>query len=222
MRKGVTLVELIFTIVIIAMVFTVVPKIIYAVNKSDSFTMRQDALMNGVSMLHMISNMPWDANDTNSSDILHVNSSANSAFDCDETTHYRRGGFIGSRNCEDNLSASDINNSLKNGNDIWALDNVGDFNNTDINITAYGSQIYELNITVDYIQDDNLSIKYSYSGNSATVDLNNSSSNYSTNLKQIEARVFYHGERGAPRELARFNYTSANIGLMIINKREWQ
>ena len=213
-RRGMTLVELIFTIVIIAMVFTVIPKIIYAVNKSDSFTIRQDALLNGVSMLHMISNMPWDKNNTDSSDILHVSSSANNIFDCNSTTHYRRGGFIGSRTCEDNLSASAINTVLNDANG----DNIGDFNNADVNITAYGAQIYELNITVSYADDTNIA----YSGSTALIDLNKSTnSNNFTNLKHIETKVLYHSKRGETRVLARFNYTSANIGLVTISKRVW-
>ncbi len=213
-RKGMTLVELIFTIVIIAMVFTVIPKIIYTVNKSDSFTIRQDALLNGVSMLHMISNMPWDKNNTDSNDILHVSSSANVDFDCNSTTHYRKGGFVGSRTCEDNFSASAINIVLNDADG----DNIGAFNNADVNITAYGAQIYELNITVGYISDKNIT----YNGSAASIDLNKSiNSNYFTNLKRIETKVLYHGKRGKTKTLARFNYTSANIGLTAINKREW-
>ena len=216
MRKALSLIELVFTIMIIAMVFTVIPKIIYAVNRSDSFTIRQDALLNGVSMLHMISNMPWDRNNTDSSDILHVGSSANGDFDCNLTTHYRKGGFVGSRTCEDNLSASTINSILNDGDG----DNIGDFNNTDINITAYGKQIYELNITVNYADDD--SSIFAYNNKKVNIDLNKStSSSNPTNLKHIETKVLYHGKRGKVRMLAKFNYTSANIGLVTINKRVW-
>ncbi len=217
-RKGVTLIELIFTVVIIATVFTVVPKIIFAINKSDSLSMRQDALMNGVSMLHMVSNMPWDKNNIDSKDILHTDI-ASDKFECDEMTFYRVGGFIGSRRCEDNLSASVINITLHNGDDIYTLNNIGDFNNTDVNITAYGSQLYDINISVNYIDDSN----FNYVLQSVAVDLNSSkNSPISTNLKNITMKVFYHGKRAKRRELAIFRYTSTNIGLVEINKREWR
>jgi len=69
-REGFTLIELIFSMVIIALVFTVIPKIIYAFNKSDTFSVREDALFNGVSLTNMISRLPWDENNTEHNDIL--------------------------------------------------------------------------------------------------------------------------------------------------------
>jgi len=219
MKKGVTLVELIFTVVIIAMVFTVIPKIIFALNKSDSFAIRQDALLNGVSMFHMISNMPWDENNTNHKDILHTDSGN---FDCNKTTNYRIGGFVGSRKCEDNLSATAINQNENNGSAIWSLNDIGDFNNTLVDVNASGKLLYELNISVCYVDDNNSVLDYNYSKGSVYIDLNKTASEAnSTNLKKIDMIVSYSGERGKKRVLARFNYISANLGLIEINKREW-
>jgi prepilin-type N-terminal cleavage/methylation domain-containing protein len=215
MRKGLTLIELIFTIVIIALVFTVIPKIVLSLNKSDSFVIRQDAMFNGVSMMKMISNMPWDENNTESSDILHV-SPGNVDLDCNETTDYRRiGGFIGSRTCEENKYASAINLTPQTGDDIWVLNDIGDFNDT--NITA---SHYVLHVEVKYI-DDNIS--YNYIDKNATITINKeASASGTTNLKYVDINVFYQGERGKEKHLTQFNYTSANIGQMIINKRVWR
>ena len=96
MRKALSLIELIFTIVIIALVFTVVPKIVFALNKSDDFSAKQDALFNGMTLMQMITRLHWDENSVTNNLILDTNSTQ---FKCDATTKYRKGRFIGSRNC---------------------------------------------------------------------------------------------------------------------------
>jgi len=209
MRRGLSLIELIFTIVIIAIVFTVIPKIILSINKSDRFSIRQDALFNGVSMLHMISNLAWDEKDTNSSDILHV-SSLNHTLDCSTTSHYRIGGFIGSRNCENNLSASAISNDGQSN--YLDFDDIDDYNGTDINASYYA-----LHIEVSYI-DDNIT----YTGNKAAITLSPSPVSHTTNLKMVDLNITYEGKRGKKgSQISQFSYVSSNIGKIAINKRVW-
>ena len=55
MRKSLTLIELIFTVVIISVVFTVIPKIIYVSNKSLEFSKKEDAIFNLMSKIMDIS-----------------------------------------------------------------------------------------------------------------------------------------------------------------------
>ncbi len=207
MRKGLSLVELIFTIVIIAIVFTVIPKVVLSLNKSDSFTIRQDALFNGVSMVSMISKLSWDENNTNSSDVLHVDSLN---FTCNASNGRRVGAFIGSRNCEQNLSST----LGKDGElDYITYNDIDDFISED-NITA---KPYKLKTTVKYLSDN-----YSYAGSKMVIDLNLSSpSTLSTNLKKLDITVYYAGKRGEQRQLTQFDYVSSNIGQMILNKRSW-
>jgi prepilin-type N-terminal cleavage/methylation domain-containing protein len=207
MRKGLTLIELIFTIVIIAIVFTVIPKIVFALNKADSFIIRQDAMFNGFSMIKMISNLPWDENNTNSADILHVTKS-----DCNSSTDfYRVGGFVGSRTCEDNFSASSI--ALEGD-----YDDIDDFNNYDENTTSKGNLRYGLHVEVKYINDE-----IAYTSSNAKLDLNKSEVSPTTNLKYVDINVTYKGSRGNQgKQLTQFNYTSANIGQMILHKRVWK
>lgn len=216
MRKGLTLIELIFTIVIIAMVFTVVPKIVLSLNKADSFVIRQDAMFNGISMMKMISNMPWDDNNTDSSDILHVSNSVNSNLDCNSSTdYYRRGSFKGSRTCKDALNARVI--SPTSPPEISYDENdIGDFHNKDVN-----ASYYSLHVEVEYIEDN---ITYDYPNQKATITIvkDNSFTASTTNLKYVDINVSYKGKRGNPKQLTQFNYTSANIGQMILNKRVWQ
>jgi len=50
MRRAFNLIELIFTIVIMAGIFAVIPKIVFATAKSESFAMKQEALFTTVSL----------------------------------------------------------------------------------------------------------------------------------------------------------------------------
>jgi len=206
-RRGLSLIELIFTIVIIAIIFTVIPKIILSLNKSDKFTIRQDALFNGFSMLQMISKLPWDENNTQNIDILHTNSIN---FKCDYNTTRRIGGFIGSRNCKDNLNASAI--SSDGVSDYNLFNDIDDFNGTDIN-----ASYYKLHINIKYIPDS-----VSYSGQKAIFTLSDTLEPNSTNIKMVDVNISYQGKRGAIKQISGFNYISSNIGQMILNKRVWK
>lgn len=95
MRRGVTLIELIVSMVIIAVVFTVVPKIIFASNKSMQLGMKEDALFNALSLIYEIAALPWDeATRTSSGKIVNAG-----GLTCNDATGYRAGGFVGSRHC---------------------------------------------------------------------------------------------------------------------------
>lgn len=203
MRKGISIIELVFTIVIIALVFTVIPKMIFALKKSDSFVVRQDAILNTVSLMQMISKLPWDEANVKAEDILHVDS-AN--FRCN-ADFYRDGGFVGSRNCENNLSASSV---FDDGETYSSFDDVDDFNNASLSTT-----LYDINTTVTYCLD--------FAQNSSNIDLSNCGAPIgSTNLKRVHVKTSYKGNRGEPKELMNFSYTSTNIGQFFIHKRVWQ
>ena len=208
--------------VIIAIVFTVVPKIMFALNKSDSFSIRQDAMFNGMSLVKMISDMPWDKNNTDSIAILKEANAATTLFDCNATSKYRIGGFRGGRNCEEDLNATAIHVGVVNGDDIFDIDNIGDFNKTQLEANDSQVRNYEINVSVDYISDDDNVFKYS--GQTCTISLQNShivSSGF-TNLKEINATVYYKSGKRPTKQLSQFNYVSANIGLFILYKRVWQ
>ncbi len=207
MRRGLSLIELIFTIVIIAIVFTVIPKVILSLNKSDKFSIRQDALFNGFSLVQMISKLPWDENNTANIDILHTNSNY---FDCNQTTTRRIGSFVGSRSCENNLSASAI--SSDGVADYNLFNDVDDFNGADINASYYG-----LRVGVKYIPDSVV-----YSGQKAIFDLNDTNQSNSTNIKMVDVNISYQGKRGKIKQISGFNYISTNVGQIILGKRVWR
>jgi len=218
-REGFTLIELIFSMVIIALVFTVIPKIIYAFNKSDLFSIREDALFNGISMTDMISSFPWDENDTEYNDIL-ITDSTNINFDCNTTSHYRAGGFIGSRNCEHNLSASFISSDGES--DPLYFNDLDDFNDVNITTKLGNDILYTLSPKIYYALDDNSVFEYDYADHTANIKLYKASeSNKTTNLKKLKVDIYYSGKRGKVRQISGFSYISSNIGQVLIKKRSW-
>lgn len=218
-KKGFTLIELIFSMVIIALVFTVIPKIIYAFNKSDTFSIREDALFNGMSLTNMISRLPWDENNTKHNDIL-LTKSTNANFDCNPKTGYRIGGFLGSRNCENNLSASKIFNDGENNPAFF--NDFDDFNGTNTSAIMDGEKLYTLENRVFYADDNSNIFDYNDSNGSVIVNLSKlQPSAHTTNLKELNLTVYYSGKRGNIRKISHFSYISANIGQIYINKRSW-
>ena len=222
MRKGISLIELIFTIVIIAVVFTVIPKIVFALSKSDEFAIKQDALFNGMTMMQMISRLSWDESNTDgnaSNDILiGMGISADINLTC-QSNNYRKGGFFGSRNCEHNASVI-VNIGPEIGESRESYDDVDDFHTQSVDInTSKITQIYDINITAKYIKDT-----IGYSGQKASIILDKNSTGIipPTNLKLVDVNVTYQGKRGASgTPITQFSYVSANIGKFFIAKRTW-
>lgn len=224
MRKGLSLIELIFTIVIIAVVFTVIPKIVFALNKSDEFSIKQDALFNGITLMQMVSRLPWDDNGVENNLILDTNSTA---FDCNATTHYRVGGFIGSRNCDNNvtLSASALLGSDGEAS-MEFYDDVDDFNTRDVESNLSSTaQKYGLHVKVAYMSDVAPNIVFNPLTQSATINLtqNLAAPVGTSNLKKIDVNVTYQGKKTAEHNtsITQFSYISANIGKFFLSKRAW-
>jgi len=222
MRKGISLIELIFTIVIIAVVFTVIPKIVLALSKSDEFAIKQDALFNGMTMTQMISKLSWDENSANSNDILST-THGNVQFACNATTYYYRlGGFRGSRNCIDSngtLSASLIGLDVNDTVIYNAFNDIDDFNAQPIiDANTSDGKKYGLHVEVKYISD---TIDYSIPQR-AIVVLNKTGVTPTTNLKLVDVNVTYQGKRGTSyTPITQFSYVSTNIGKFFLAKRTW-
>jgi len=137
MRHGLTLIEMIFSMIIIATVFTVVPKIIFSSNKAIALSMKEDALFNAYALMGSISKLAWDENTL--VDGKNLNTADNTCSD------YRIGGFLGSRNCIDSsLYASSI------GSDGGDYDDVDDYDGYVEPITVGTENRYNLSTTVEY------------------------------------------------------------------------
>lgn len=218
MRKALSLIELIFTIVIIALVFTVVPKIVFALNKSDDFSSKQDALFNGITMMQMISRLNWDENSVSHNLILDTNSTQ---FKCDATTKYRVGGFVGSRNCENNITLTASGVLGQEGeSSIYFYNDIDDFDAHTIDANSSDGRKYLLHVKTVYLDDG----VFDYTAQKVIIDLNQSSiTPTSTNLKKIDVNITYQGKKTAEHNasITQFSYISSNIGKFFLSKRVW-
>ena len=213
MKRGLTLIELIITMVIVGLVFMVVPKIIFVTNKSFETIVKEDALYNAMALMGILIHLPWDEENTKYDQILNVGA-GNDAYTCDDSTgFYRKGGFKGSRNCIDNHSIP-MNASATLGREDADYNDIDDYDGYRIETTTPFGAKYRLEASVRYLEDP------PPSGN---VDISLlSPSSGSTNIKEINVTVSnLPGNKKTPFRTSIF-YHSVNIGQIHLNKRAWR
>ncbi|WP_457565037.1 type II secretion system protein [Caminibacter sp.] len=211
MKRALTLIELVFTIVIIAFVFTVIPKIIYISNKSLAFSKKEDAIFNMMAKMMDISLKEYDEENTKYDDILLVNNPPKFVLDCNASSGYRVGGFIGSRNCKSAVFESEIG---PNANEP-PYDDVDDYNGTEENTTTNGHTVYTLKITAGYT-DEWKKDDYDYDNQTLNFKFTSTSNNEHTNIKRIHITVSQ-----GDKNISSVSYYSANIGHIRINSVQW-
>lgn len=192
MRRGLTLIELIFTMVIVAITFMVIPKLIQAFSRIGSTVIKEDAMYNTITMMNLITRLPWDKNSIESDSILKTNN----INACDPTTGYRVGGFPGGRSCIDKtFNASPIAHNHA------ALDSIGEYNGESLDtITPCNGQLYDLGVSVNY----------SVAGTRTDIKHIAITTGYDTALAA-------HGNF-----CVILDYNSYNLGRVPIKRRRWQ
>ncbi len=215
MRRALTLIELIFTMVIIAIVFTVIPKLIHAMNQTSKTAQQEEAMYNAVALMGAIVNLPWDNNNTQHDQILQV-TAGNSAYDCNTTSGYRIGGFIGGRNCIEPLGVDYNATALGlEDTDINDIDDYVASINADNNCSrSHGKLLYTLTPTVRYVTDP-------LAGSAVVLGDVNASAATTTNTKYIVVNVGYHSDNKLGGCIAALQYHAFNIGQIHLNSRSW-
>jgi len=209
MKKGFTLLELIFSMVIIAIAFSVLPKILMMATKVSTQSVREEAMFSAVALAGFIHATPWDEQNTQVDDILHV-SAGDSDYDCSSSSYLRVGGFVGSRNCKNNKNASSLGSDSNDGSAYDDVDDFGDTTSSNLN----DSRQYTLKVDIDYVDDININDGSSFS---------TTTSSSSTNTKYIKIQVQPQTKAKELRSnVATFDFYSLNIGQLQVNKRVWQ
>jgi len=204
MKKALTLIELIFTIVIIAFTFTVIPKLFQVSNNSISVTSKEDALFNMYSQIMDIVMKEYDEKNTLYDDILLT---GQSSLECNTSSGYRIGGFIGGRNCFDKVYESSIPSSPEK-----PFNALEDYNNLEYNISS-GNKIYTLKITVGYSDNwDNTN----YTDKNLDFNFTNKSDNTKSQIKRVYVKVLDNN-----KTISSIYYYSANIGHASIKSIKW-
>ena len=149
MRKNAfTLIELIFSIVIIAIVFTVVPKLMFVTTKTMEVSIKEDGLFSGMALMGNIIRLPWDENTVLSEGKI-LDTTANTCTD------YRIGGFVGSRNCLNASAAATPKGSFGSAGTFYS--DVDDYD-TYSTMTIGGRVPYNLNVDVNYADVDFIAV----------------------------------------------------------------
>jgi len=207
LKKALTLIELIFTIVIIAAVFTTIPKIIYISNKSLEFSRKEDSIFNMMSKMMDISLKEYDENNTEYDDILLTGQ--NLYLDCNASTGYRKGGFKGSRNCLNGIEESDILSNSSGEYDY--IERYNGYTDTLNN----GHTTYTLKIDVNYSNEWSGG-NYDYDNQELSFNFG-STSDDKKNIKRINVSV----SDSSGNVISSISYYSANIGHIKINGVQW-
>ena len=209
MKKAFTLIELIFSMVIIAIAFSVLPKILQLSIKSATTSLKEEAMYNAVAYVGLIKSTAWDEKNTEVDDILLV-SDGDTSYKCNKLTGwYRIGGMKGSRNCFHEKNAS-----IPLGSESNDRDDMDDF----VTLTAdnnNSSRDYNLSVNESYIQDIALSAtQYS---NTPLGD------NKSSNTKLIIVTVQTNKKsKTLGNAFVKIPFIAQNIGQIKINRRDWQ
>ena len=194
--------------VIIAFVFSVVPKMFQISNKSLGFSTKEDALFNMYSEMMNIVLKEYDENNTKYDDILLTGKSG--ILECNSTTGYRTGGFAGSRNCfnkvyESNIGADD---------NEPPYDDIDDYNGIN-NIIQSGNREYNISVTAGYTDNWN-SDNYNYNNGSLDFNFTKTSNNSKSQIKRICVKIL-----SGNKEISSLSYDSANIGHIDIRSVKW-
>ncbi len=216
MRKALTLIELILSMVIIAIVFTVIPRLVQSMNQSTQTVIKEEAMYNAMAQIGAIINLPWDNNNTQNPQILGV-TNGDPAYDCNATSGYRAGGFIGGRNCIKPLGVN-YNASTVIGKEDTQYNDIDDYHDTNIsadkNCSGVVKGLFKIGTTVIYVDDP------SAIGN-AILNTVSKPVSQSSNTKRVLVRVGYGPDSKQIGCITSFEYHSLNIGHIQINSRNW-
>ena len=191
-----------------------------------------------MAVMGAIINLPWDNNNTVNDQILRVSSIQNpfgNYYECNSTNNpqdYRKGGFVGSRNCRALNDGTYNFNASSNFNDGDGLFNDIDDYGSDINASndcakSAGKSLYTIKPIVIYSQDpDPTAFTLQLPGDDKNITTGTS------NTKRFIVKVGYNSSNNKfynPLKqncITAFEYHSFNLGNIQINDSQkiggWQ
>jgi len=209
MRKGFGLIELVFTMVIIAFAFSAIPVMIKVSNKAVALSKKEDAIFNMMAKAIDISSKEYDEKNVDYDGILIVNDPPLHVLDCNASSWYRIGGFVGGRNCRDKIFES----STFSDPGEPPYDDVDDYDGLEENTTQSGHTVYTLKVSVGYTDEWH---KGDYSSKKLEYNFTSTSNTNLTNVKRISLEIYRDSKR-----ISSVKYYSANIGHIKVQSELW-
>jgi len=220
-----TLIELILSMVIIALVFTVIPKMIAVTAKSSEQGKKEDALFNAVSALAAISYLPWDENDTLPNSNTSINNVDSNDFNCTlKNNRYRVGSFIDNGRKCNGETVSNIGHDNNDHNYIGKFaDDVDDLDGSDnehlLDSLGYICRGYipDYNMTASICFVNDFNINEFANNGVVEINLSNECNNTgTTNIKLVKIevrRADTSSKKSLGRCIASFYYHAFNLGI---------
>ncbi len=208
MRRSLSLIELIFSMVIIGIAFSVLPKILQVSAKSAQKSLKEEAFYNAVALMGLIKSLPWDEKNNDFDDILLTDGAGE--YRCAKRWggYYRQGGFVGSRSCAHRIGATSI------GDDGDSIpDDIDDFDAKVIEAASKSKKrLYELMVSVKFVKD--------FSATAKNATLLKQPVATKSNSKMVTVEVVPKGV-GSRDRFGKIYYHAFNIGQLALNKLAW-
>lgn len=214
MRKSATLIELIFTIIIIGLAMVSIPVVLSQAMKSSEFSLNQEALLAGATKIGNILTYEWDENSTTTQVIKYVldvtdgDSELNRYPNINSTR--RIGHFLGKYRRAFNTNQTFASSVLGQEATDNLPDDIDDFNGQISTLTSVSQsesdyvKDFTLKTKVVYVNDDT-----DYLQNSIVFDFPITEVNSSTNIKMIEVTITDNQTNSV---IAVFRSYASNIG----------
>lgn len=207
--------ELLFTIVVIALVFTVIPRVLSVTNQSFDLALKEDGIYHMMSKAMDIAMLEFDESNLLFNDILLVQDTSD-PLECNSTTHLRKGGFYGGRDCMNEQNVTPRGTDAGESSTLL-YDDVDDYHDVVSVATKNGNTKYKLYSFVGYSDD---AFSYDYVNAHATFSFTNTSGDTFSHIKRIYLKLEYT-LKGEDKNISSLSYFSANIGHTFIESREW-
>lgn len=229
-RNAFTMIELIFSIVIVGVVILSIPLIVRQSNANTIMSQNVIGYYNALTLMETIKSKPWDRNnidDFNASGVYYILDTGNTTTDCKQSTvNFQvtekqadgteitvtkqaeqiktKKGLANAnkrRMCDPNSkSASAI--SFKN-----ALQSINDFNGYEKKVLSNGAEIFQLKTSIKYV-----SVNF---GSGITTGNITAARGAMDDIKEIKITLLRINPAGGSEDIAVFTYYAANIGTDI-------
>ena len=202
LRKGVAMLELIFSIVVMGIVLMSAPMLMSTAAKSGYVGLQQEGINEASTMINMIMSYHWDENNTDPSyiDNLLIVTNGEDELDQAGTTKRRIGTpkessrAFAREDGTDDLTASpstSFGEGKDNGTTETENDDIDDFDDTTVTLTAAAAGVdyadtIQIATEINYIDDDT---DYDTSNISFSPDFAGIAANLTSNIKHIQVTL---------------------------------
>lgn len=229
-RNAFTMIELIFSIVIVGVVILSIPLIVRQSNANTIMSQNVIGYYNALTLMETIKSKPWDRNnidDFNASGVYYILGTGNTTTDCKQSTvnfqvtEKQADGteITVTKQAEQIKTKKGLANANKrrmcdpNGKSASAisfnsaLQSINDFNSYEKKVLSNGAEIFQLKTSIEYV-----GVNFE---NGTTTGNITAARGAMDDIKEIKITLLRINPAGGSEDIAVFTYYAANIGTDI-------